>query len=289
MNERPKSNRRAAIGLVVVLLLWGSLGFLLLNRLGEMRQEISVLREQVVESAEKAQEAGATSRTALARAADAEENARQAALGRMQAEQARVEADQEAELAALEAQQSAREAREARQAADVANEQARLAREEAEQIRQRREAEIERLRQALGKIADTERTAVGLVMTLSSDSIHFDFDKAELRPDDRELLSRIAGVLLTAYGFRLGIHGHTDDVGSGEYNQGLSERRARSVRDYLVEAGIAADLITIKGFGKTSPRTRGATPEARARNRRVEIAIIDSVIDYQGEVSQATR
>ena len=289
MSERPKSNRRAAIALVVMLILWGSLGFLLLNRLGGMQQQIALLRDQVEESTAKAQEAGETSQAALARAADAEDNARQAALGRMQAEQARAIANQEAEEAAQEAEEAAREAQEARQVASVANEEARLAREETEQIRRRREAEIERLRMALGKIADTERTALGLVMTLGSDSIHFDFDKATLRPDDRELLSRIAGVLLTAYGFRLGIHGHTDDVGSGEYNQALSERRARSVRNYLVEAGIAADLITIKGFGKTSPRVRDATPEARAKNRRVEIAIIDSVIDYQGEVSQTTR
>jgi outer membrane protein OmpA-like peptidoglycan-associated protein len=207
----------------------------------------------------------------------------------VQAEQARAEANQEAQEAAREADEAAREAQEARQVASVANEQARRAREETEQIRQRREAEIERLWQALGKIADTERTPLGLVMTLSSDSIHFDFDKADLRPDDRELLSRIAGVLLTAYGFRLGIHGHTDDVGSGEYNQALSERRAQSVRNYLVGAGIAPDLFTTKGFGKTSPRVRSATPEGRAKNRRVEIAIVDSVIDYQGEVSQTTR
>jgi len=288
MNERPKTNWRAAIALVLVLILWGALGLLLLNRLGEMRQEVTLLRGQVEESTAQAREAAEDSQAALARAGEAEENARQAALGKVQADQAREEAARAAQQANREAEEAAREAREARQGADRANEQARLARQETEQIRQRREVEIERLRTALGKIADTQRTTLGLVMTLGSDSIHFDFDKATLRPDDRELLSRIAGVLLTAYGFRLHVYGHTDDIGSGEYNQALSERRAQSVRNYLVGAGVAPDLIATKGFGKTSPRVRGATSEARAKNRRVEIAIIDSVIGYEGEVSQRT-
>ena len=278
MSERSTTNWRAVTALVLVLALCGFFGFRLLDRLDgmeqEMEQQITLLRGQVEESTTKVQEAAESSQAALARASEAEENARQAALGKVQADQAREEA--------------AREAQEARQVADLAAEQARLAREETEQIRQRREAEIESLRKALGKIADTQRTALGLVMTLGSDSIRFDFDKADLRPEDRELLSRIAGVLLTAYGFRLHVYGHTDDVGSGEYNQALSERRARSVQNYLVGSGIAADLISTKGFGKTSPRVSGANSEARAKNRRVEIAIIDSVIDFQGEVSQNT-
>jgi len=123
-------------------------------------------------------------------------------------------------------------------------------------------------------------------MTLGSESVKFDFDKATLRPENRELLSRIAGVLLTAYGFRIQVFGHTDDVGSDEYNQGLSERRAQAVRDYLVEAGVATELITTRGFGKSSPRVRGTDSNARAKNRRVEIGIIDSIIGYQGEVAQ---
>lgn len=280
--ERLKSNWLAAGTLVLALILAGGLGFLLLERLGEMRQEITVLREQVEESTAKVNEAAETSREAVTRATDAEENARLSALGRMQAEEARMQADQ------LRAE-AVRVAQEAQQEAQLAGEQARLARAETEQLRQRREAELERLRKALGQIAETQRTPLGLVMTLGSDSIRFEFDDASLRPDDRELLSRIAGVLLTAYGFRLHIYGHTDDIGTEQYNQGLSERRARSVRDYLVEAGIAADLISTRGFGKTSPRVQGTTSEARARNRRVEIGIIDSVIAYQGQASQRTQ
>ncbi|MBI4464205.1 MAG: OmpA family protein, partial [Acidobacteria bacterium] len=195
----------------------------------------------------------------------------QAALGRIQADKAKDEAAQEAE--------------QARGEASLAAQQAQMARQEVERIRLQREAEIERLQKALSKIADTQRTALGLVMTLGSESIQFDFDNATLRSENRELLSRIAGILMTASGFRIQVFGHTDDVGTEEYNQGLSERRAQAVRNYLVEAGVDPQLFTIRGFGKSSPRVRGTSPEVRAKNRRVEIGIIDSVIDYQGEVA----
>lgn len=121
-------------------------------------------------------------------------------------------------------------------------------------------------------------------MNLGSESIQFDFDRSELEPDNRELLSRIAGVLLTAKGYSIYIYGHTDDVGTDEYNRGLSERRARAVRDYLVEAGLDSGIITTRGYGKSSPRVAGTSADARAKNRRVEIGIVDVALDVRGEV-----
>jgi OmpA-OmpF porin, OOP family len=125
-----------------------------------------------------------------------------------------------------------------------------------------------------------------MVVELANDSFHFDFDKATLRPQNREVLSRIAGVLLVSTGYSLSIHGHTDDVGTAEYNQGLSERRAESVAEYLKSSGIPAELIEVRGFGKNSPRVKAPTKEARQRNRRVEIAIVDSMIHYRGTVPE---
>ena len=269
-NERQLLRRVAIFG--VGLALFGFLTFLLIQQMRGLERRIVHLQDQVEQSLKKVDAAVEGSQTALARATQAEDNARQAALGRIQADKARDEATEEAG--------------QARQAADLATEQARLAREETERIRQQRQAELERLQKALAQIAETQRTALGLVMTLGSESIQFDFDKATLRPEDRELLGRIAGVLLTAHGFRIHVYGHTDDIGSDEYNQGLSERRAQAVRGYLLEAGIDPELITTRGFGKSSPRVPGTNPAARARNRRVEIGIIDSVIEYKGEVAQ---
>jgi outer membrane protein OmpA-like peptidoglycan-associated protein len=157
------------------------------------------------------------------------------------------------------------------------------ARQEAERIRQERQQDIDRLQSALGALVETRRTALGLVMNLGSDSIQFDFDRATLRPDNRELLSRIAGILLTAKGYSIYVYGHTDDVGSVEYNLNLSEQRARAVRDYFVDAGVDPGIISTRGYGKSSPRTTGTSAEARAANRRVEIGIVDVSMDVRGE------
>jgi outer membrane protein OmpA-like peptidoglycan-associated protein len=137
----------------------------------------------------------------------------------------------------------------------------------------------------LSGIVETRRTALGVVMNLGSDAVEFDFDKATLRPENRELLSRIAGVLLTSTGYRVQIHGHTDDIGSSEYNQRLSERRAKAVQDYLVDAGIDPGIVSTKGHGKANPLLPGTTPKARAKNRRVEIGIIDTTINYEQVVA----
>jgi outer membrane protein OmpA-like peptidoglycan-associated protein len=128
-----------------------------------------------------------------------------------------------------------------------------------------------------------------MVVSLGEDRFLFDFDKADVKLENRELLSRIAGVLLASHGYRLYVYGHTDDVGTGEYNQDLSERRAKSVRDYLVKAGIPEEIIESKGFGKTSPRVPAKTRDARQKNRRVEIGVVDTIINYEKIVSEAAR
>jgi outer membrane protein OmpA-like peptidoglycan-associated protein len=152
---------------------------------------------------------------------------------------------------------------------------------ELESMRQRRVTELDRMQQALSRIVPTVRTPTGMVMQLANKSFRFDFDSAALRPENRETLSRIAGVLLASEGYRLFIDGHTDDIGTEQYNQRLSERRAASVRDYLVKAGVPADIIAVRGFGKSNPLIQAKTQDAREKNRRVEIGIVDTIINYQ--------
>ena len=95
----------------------------------------------------------------------------------------------------------------------------------------------------------------------------FDFDKADLNQHNRELLSRISGILLISKGYGLSVFGYTDDVGTAEYNQQLSLRRAAAVKDYLVQAGIDPAIINVKGYGKTSPLSNTLNNDARAKNR----------------------
>lgn len=123
---------------------------------------------------------------------------------------------------------------------------------------------------------------MGLVMTLDSKSIRFDFDKANIKPEYRDILNRIAGIMMTLKGYTIAVYGYTDDVGTQAYNLQLSQRRAQAVRDFLVQAGISATVMSTKGFGKSDPRVPGDSEQARAANRRVEIAIVDSKLVTDG-------
>ncbi|MFP3938966.1 MAG: OmpA family protein [Thermoanaerobaculia bacterium] len=226
----------------------------------EMAEEQAVQAEDLSERmAERAREAEERADTAEERASSALGEAETARSDAAEASVARRQAEERREQAILEAERAEQQAREARQS---------LA-----EIRRQRERDLDRLENSLGKIAETRRTALGMVMNLG-DSIEFDFNEADVRPENRELLSRIAGVLLTVENFSIQVYGHTDDVGSVEYNQELSERRAAAVRQYLVDAGLDPERIQSKGFGKSSPLVEGTTPEARQRNRRVEIAVV---------------
>ena len=110
-------------------------------------------------------------------------------------------------------------------------------------------------------------------VTFSADTF-FDFDKATLRPQGRELLNKVAAELVkNASDIRsIALVGHTDSTGNAQYNQGLSERRANAVRDYLIEKGVNPSVITATGEG-ISYTFDNATAEGRAKNRRVDVKI----------------
>jgi outer membrane protein OmpA-like peptidoglycan-associated protein len=212
----------------------------------------------------------------------------QVKLSQMTAESAAAARDDATRAAEAAAQQAtARERADA--ARELAEKEARRAREreamtqeELEAVRKRRGEELDRMQEALNRIAPTRRTASGMVVELANESFQFDFDRADLRPQNREILSRIAGVLLASEGYRIFVYGHTDDTGNEEYNLGLSERRATSVRDYLAATGLPPELMQVKGFGKSNPRVANTSPAGRQANRRVEIGIVDSIIQYEG-------
>ena len=104
---------------------------------------------------------------------------------------------------------------------------------------------------------------------------HFDFNKATLRPSGKEKLDDNAEVLNKYPDINVEIAGYTDSIGSDKYNMKLSKERAESVKKYLESKGVAADRMTIKGFGKTHPIASNKTKAGRAQNRRVEIEIMN--------------
>ncbi len=115
--------------------------------------------------------------------------------------------------------------------------------------------------------------AAGPIATVAGDVV-FDFDGDRIRPEFYPELDRIAAALRESPAERLALVGHADAIGSEPYNQGLSERRARSVAAYLQQAGVPASRLVTSGVGESQPVATNDTPVGRARNRRVEITAL---------------
>ena len=264
---RPPGKLALALGAIAIAI---SLifGWANLRSVRRMEREVTQLGQQTEGLSRQVERAQEQSQRSAQQASQSAANAEAAAQQRDLAKQAQSNSEEQAQLAR---QQAAAEQQKAEQAT-----------KQAEEYRQAREAELAQLQQALGQIAETHRTAMGLVMTLDSKSIRFDFDKAEVKPEYRDILNRIAGILMTLKGFTIAVYGYTDDVGTQTYNLQLSRRRAEAVRDFLVQAGISATILSTKGFGKSDPRMPGNSDEARAANRRVEIAIVESTSVVHG-------
>jgi outer membrane protein OmpA-like peptidoglycan-associated protein len=196
-----------------------------------------------------------------------------------QAEELKKQADDarlKAEAAQRDLESAQRDAEQARAAQQAAFEQASAAMKRADQATQERDALAQQLESSLNAILETRRSARGLVVNIGD--VLFDLGQATLRPEARERLSRLSGVLL-AYPapYTLEFEGHTDSTGSDELNNRLSDARASAVRDYVVGAGVQGNhVVGTRGFGKSNPIASNDTTEGRQRNRRVEIVINDA-------------
>lgn len=107
---------------------------------------------------------------------------------------------------------------------------------------------------------------------LTSDVL-FDYNSSELRPESRATLGDLAGNFRRYSDEIIDVEGHTDATGTPDYNQRLSEKRADSVKGYLIDQGVLANHINAIGYGETRPKASNDTPEGRQLNRRVEIHI----------------
>jgi outer membrane protein OmpA-like peptidoglycan-associated protein len=268
------------------------------------RQEEQRLEQERQAAADREAEAKAETARAQAQAeedsrlrAQAETDKRLEAERRARAEAERAVAEAQAELArerALREQAAAEQARsaaaraEAERAAAQAQAEAERARalneqasaEQARQAAARAEREKAELRsslvQQLNLILDTRETERGLVINISD--VLFDSGQYTLKSIAREKLARVSGIVLAHPGLRLQAEGHTDSVGTDEFNQQLSQKRALSVRDFLIEQGIPITSLSAEGFGKTMPVASNDTASGRQRNRRVELVVAGDVI-----------
>ena len=255
---------------------------------------VNQMAEEEAQAQAAAEKRAAEERATRARA-DAESQTRaraEAEQARADAERARAEAQQAAEEAArqkAEAEKAKAEALAQQQALAVEADKARAAAAESDKLREQAEKEKQEMRarllQQLNSVLATRDTARGLIANMSD--VLFKSGSFELLPGARERLAKVSGIVLAYQGLRLQVEGHTDSIGTDEYNRHLSEQRADAVRDYLVQQGISDDAITASGFGKSEPVASNDTPEGRQQNRRVELVVSGSAIGNRDEATAA--
>jgi len=240
--------------------------------LAAQRQEEARIKAERDAAAAKARadaEAQAATEAAEAKHKADEEAQRQAELSAAKQAQMRAEADAAAVRA--QAEQDALKAKEAAANADAARANA-----DAERARQQANALRAQLLEQFNRILETRDTPRGLVVNMGD--VLFDFGKYNLRPEAREKLARLSGIVLGHPGLNLAVEGYTDNVGTDEINMTLSQKRAEAVRSYLLEQGLADANVTAQGLGKSSPVADNSTPAGRQKNRRVEIVVSGEVI-----------
>jgi outer membrane protein OmpA-like peptidoglycan-associated protein len=266
------------------------------------RQEAA--RRAAAEAQAKAQADAETARQDAQRAqAQADEDARR----RSEAEQERAQAEQQQAALLAQQQQTQAQAEAAREAAEdaqrkmqeaqnqladaerekqralsqseQAQQQSQQAQEQAQAAIQEKEQMRARLQAQLNQVLETRDSARGLIVSMPD--VLFDFDKYSLKPGARERLAKISGIILAYPDLKLNIEGHTDSIGTEEYNERLSEKRAASVRGYLISQGVRPDDVSAVGLGKANPVADNSTASGRKLNRRVEMIVSGAAIGTQ--------
>jgi outer membrane protein OmpA-like peptidoglycan-associated protein len=241
----------------------------------------AMLRKQEAESdTAKAQAAKAV--------AEADTEDAQAAKAQAEADSARARIDAaDAQAAAAQArsdmadsQASSATALSAAQAdADQSRADTLTAQQAAQQAEADKGAMRAKLSEQLNSILQTRDSARGLIVSMSD--VLFDTGKYSLKPGAREKLAKVAGILLAYPGLNIEVGGYTDNVGGDAMNQTLSENRARSVRDYLVQQGVSTNSVSSRGFGNTLPVASNDKAAGRQQNRRVELLVSGEAIGNQ--------
>jgi outer membrane protein OmpA-like peptidoglycan-associated protein len=196
--------------------------------------------------------------------AQADAASAQAATTKAQADMANNQAESAAAISAAQA-----DADRARMIADQAQQQA--AQADSEKASMRAQLEVR-----LNEILETRDSARGLIVSMSD--VLFDTGRYSLKPGAREKLAKVAGILIAYPGLNIAVGGYTDNVGGDDMNQKLSENRAGSVRDYLMQQGVLASSVSATGFGNSSPVASNDNSAGRQENRRVELVVSGDAI-----------
>jgi outer membrane protein OmpA-like peptidoglycan-associated protein len=260
----------------------------------EDARQIAVKKMDDVRLADERQAAANAQANTQAQADDATRQKDQAQSDQARAERAKARAESDTAKAQADAAQAQSDSAQAK--SDMANSQAasasavsaaqadadqsRLAAQQAQSAAQQADADKAamrtRLSVQLNSILQTRDSARGLIVSMSD--VLFDTGKYSLKPGAREKLAKVAGILLAYPGLSIEVGGYTDNVGGDAMNQTLSENRASSVRDYLVNQGVATNSVSSKGFGNTLPVASNDNSAGRQQNRRVELLVSGDAI-----------
>ena len=246
-------------------------------RLAREREESehsqAMLREDVDSATRQKEQAQSDATRAQAAKTQAESDAAKARADAADAQSATAQA--QSDMANNQAASAA-----ALSTAQADAEQSRLAAQQAQQGQQQAETDKAAMRtklsEQLNSILQTRDSARGLIVSMSD--VLFDTGKYSLKPGAREKLAKVAGILLAYPGLDIEVGGYTDNVGGDEMNQKLSENRASSVRDYLVQEGVSTSSVSSKGFGNTLPVASNDNSSGRQQNRRVELLVSGEAI-----------
>ena len=260
----------------------------------EDARAIAVKKEDEMRLADERQNSADAQAQSQQQADDARRQTQQAQSDTAQARMARDQADADAakarsdnadaQAATAQAQSAMAESQAASatavSAAQADAEQSRLAAQQAQLSAQQADTDKATMRAKLSEqlnlILETRDSARGLIVSMSD--VLFDTGRFSLKPGAREKLAKVAGILLAYPGLNIEVGGYTDNVGGDAMNQTLSENRADSVRDYLVQEGVATNSVSAKGFGNTLPVASNDNSAGRQQNRRVELLVSGDAI-----------
>jgi outer membrane protein OmpA-like peptidoglycan-associated protein len=264
------------------------------NKHRDEKMEITDARE-AVERAEDARIASLRKQAAEEKAAtiaakdkaqaDAAQSQQDAAQAQMQAQQSQLQA-QQAQLQAEQAQAAKAQADAARAQAEAEAAEARAKAAEANKTAESAEAVREKLRQQLNSVLATSESARGLIVNMSD--VLFNTGQYSLKPATQISLAKVAGILLAYPGLQVQVEGFTDSVGSDAFNQTLSDKRAETVKNFLVAQGVPPNNISSQGFGKNNPVADNSTADGRSQNRRVNMVVSGDAIGVSESSASTT-
>ncbi|HEV2323119.1 MAG TPA: OmpA family protein [Terracidiphilus sp.] len=271
------------------------------------KNDLIATSREAVQTAEDARAIAVKRINSEALATERENSANAQAQSQARAERANAQkeaaesAAAEAQSAAAQAQSAAAQAQSEMAANQTASagavaaakadaDQARLAAQQAQQNEQVAESDQAALRarltEQLNAVLQTRDSARGLIVSMSD--VLFDTGRYSLKPEAREKLAKVAGILIAYPGLLIEVGGYTDNVGGDAMNQTLSENRADSVRNYLVQQGVGVGSVSAKGFGNTEPVASNDTSAGRQQNRRVELVVSGDAIGHPANVTTSS-